>query len=421
MRVQLTDTAIRAAVKRAAETGARQELADTFTIGLRLRVTPNGVKTWVLGCRDKDGRARRFTLGKHDAMGITEARKAAGDLRQAVQVGGADPVAADRKRRAEVRDAAQNIGTLSALLDLYGGPKPDRSAPAAKPGRTGPGGKLKSWPEGRRRIESVFADHLDKPLSALKAEALQLAADKHPSEISAAAAVRCLRPVLKWAAKRRYLARDAADLQAAATVARRDRVLDREELGRLLPVLAASANPYARAHRFLLWTLARREEVGGARWRDVSLDAATWSISETKNGQPHIVPLPRQAVAFLASIRPPGAAPGDLIFANANGGRLMNWDRFAKSVMAESKTAGWTRHDLRRTGATMLGNMGETPDVIEAALNHTAIRSALAATYNRSRYRPQVAAALQKLADALEGIAAGGAEIVPLRSGRKKG
>ena len=70
---------------------------------------------------------------------------------------------------------------------------------------------------------------------------------------------------------------------------------------------------------------------------------------------------------------------------------------------------GWTRHDLRRTGATMLGEMGELPDIIEAALNHVSIRSPLAATYNRSRYRPQVAAALQRLADALDGIEAGAA------------
>jgi hypothetical protein len=59
--------------------------------------------------------------------------------------------------------------------------------------------------------------------------------------------------------------------------------------------------------------------------------------------------------------------------------------------------------------------MGELPDIIEAALNHVAIRSQLAATYNRSGYRPQVVAALQRLADALDGIEAGAAAIMPLR------
>jgi outer membrane protein assembly factor BamD (BamD/ComL family) len=55
------------------------------------------------------------------------------------------------------------------------------------------------------------------------------------------------------------------------------------------------------------------------------------------------------------------------------------------------------------------------PDIIEAALNHVTIRSPLAATYNRSRYRPQVAAALQRLADALDGIEMDVAMILPLR------
>jgi integrase len=134
-----------------------------------------------------------------------------------------------------------------------------------------------------------------------------------------------------------------------------------------------------------------------------------------------VVPLSWQAANLLRarlpkdddgkSVRP---APGALIFATGTGARLMNWDRETKLVMQASGTAGWTRHDLRRTSATMMGEMGELPDIIEAALNHVAIRSQLAATYNRSRYRPQVAAALQRLADALDGIEAGAGQVVTL-------
>jgi hypothetical protein len=64
----------------------------------------------------------------------------------------------------------------------------------------------------------------------------------------------------------------------------------------------------------------------------------------------------------------------------------------------------------------MLGEMGEAPHIIEAALNHVNIRSPLAATYNRSRYRPQVAAALQRLADALDEIESGAANVVPMHA-----
>ncbi len=87
------------------------------------------------------------------------------------------------------------------------------------------------------------------------------------------------------------------------------------------------------------------------------------------------------------------------------GGRLVNWDRETKRLMAETGTAGWTRHDLRRTGATMRGELGVEPHVAEAALNHAAIHSKLAATYNQARYVPAVREALQRLADRLTEIA----------------
>src|SRR5271166_5520998 len=131
MKVRLTETAITAAAKRAATAGSRFEVADEGMRGLRLRGTPAGARTWIWGGRDQHGRSRRFVLGHHPAMGIAEARQAAGAMRGKVQREGSDPVAEGRRRRAEARDAAAGLGTLAALLDLYG----------AKRGAT-----LKSWP-----------------------------------------------------------------------------------------------------------------------------------------------------------------------------------------------------------------------------------------------------------------------------------
>jgi integrase len=174
--------------------------------------------------------------------------------------------------------------------------------------------------------------------------------------------------------------------------------------------------------RLMLLTMARREEVGAMRWGSVDLEGRTWTITETKNGKPHVVPLSNQATALLRDLCPRNEVgdlqkppPGKLVFATGSGERLSNWDRETKVIMAASKTSGWTRHDLRRTGSTMLGEMGEVPSIVEAALNHINIGGQLAATYNRSTYRPQVAAALQRLADALEGIEAGAAVVLPFQ------
>ena len=111
---------------------------------------------------------------------------------------------------------------------------------------------------------------------------------------------------------------------------------------------------------------------------------------------------------------PPDAEPDDLIFTTETGTPLGNWDRAGKWFQTASGTTGWHRHDLRRSAATLMGELGTDPHVIEAALGHVTLHSGLASIYNRSRYRQQVAEALQRLADALEGIERGGADIVPL-------
>jgi integrase len=344
---------------------------------------------------------RRFPLGRYPSMGISEARRDARALHTAVKHEGADPIADRRRERAIGQAARAGIGTLSAILDSYGEKK---------------GNSQRAWPESRKRIDLVFAKVLDKPASSVTLPDLQLAADGYRYPKSAAFAVRTIRPALKWAAEpgRKYLAADLANIAVPAKVERRKRVLSRDELKRLLPVLRASHRPYAAALRFMLLTLTRRQEAASARWADIELERATWLITDTKNGEPHTIPLPTQAVDLLRTIIPEKPTRDQLVFTTSTGAALGNWDRETKAVQEASGTSGWTRHDLRRTGATMLGEMGELPDIIEAALNHVSIRSPLAATYNRSRYRPQVAVALQRLADALDGIEAGAGEVVSI-------
>lgn len=388
MPARLTDSAIAKAIRETPAKG-RRDLSDAALPGLRLRLTAAGAASWVLACRDPGGRMRRFPLGLWPDMGLSAAREAARVLRVEVRRG-ADPVADARRQRQQGRDARSGVGTLTALLTHYG----NKVAAGQR-----------SWPLSKRRIELVFKALLPRAVSGLARMDLQAAADGYPAPQQAGGALAGLRVVLRWAASRGEVPPDLLLLRLPAAKVQRDRVLTRNELAALLPALGALGG-HSGAARFMLLTLARREEVCNAKWGDVDMDAGTWRIGSdrAKNGMTHLVPLSRQAVALLRRIGP-GAADA-LVFASSKGGHLSNWDRATKAIMEASGTAGWTRHDLRRTGATMLGDMGETPDIIEAALNHVAIRSPIAATYNRSRYRPQVAAALQRLADALDVISA---------------
>jgi len=405
MRMQITDQAINKASRDAKADGKRRELTDAGCRGLRIRITPAGSRGWILGARDKLGQARRFNLGAYPTMGISAARDAARGLHHKIKHEGADPIA-EKRRNAAIGDKAKaGVGTLKAMLDVY-----EKT-----------GNPPKSWGPGRPRVELVFREVLDRPCAVLTVGDLQLAADDYPFPKSAAFAVRTLHPVLNWASKpgRAYAPPDLVGLSSPAKITARKRILSAEELRATLPHLRAPGRPYAAALRFMLLTLTRRQETALARWGDVDTTARTWTITATKNGEPHTVPLSRQAMELLLSRLPVDSDqpdPAALIFATSTGAPLGGWDRATKAMQAASGTAGWHRHDLRRTGATLLGEMGELPDIIEAALNHVSIRSPLAATYNRSRYRPQVAAALQRLADALDGIEAGAATVVRLHS-----
>jgi integrase len=399
MPVNLTEGAIVKAAREVTADKKRRDLSDAGCAGLRIRLTPKGAATWVLACRDREGRMRRFVLGQYQGktgMGLAAARAAAKKLHVKIKTGGPDPIAEKRKALAIGKDAKEGIGTLAGLLDLYQG--------KGKPGAT-----LRSWKQQRQSIEHVFSKHLNRPLATMAVTDLRVTASEHEARYSAALAVRCLRPILKWAADHGYAPAGLADIKPPATVGRRKRFLSRDELAALLPALRASRRPYGAALLFMLLTLTRRQETAMVRWRHINLEARTWTIPETKNGEPHTVPLSQQALDLLRSRLPTGddgkpitPDPDALVFATSTGAPLGNWDRETKAIQEASKTADWTRHDLRRTGATMLGEMGEMPDIVEAALNHVAIHSALAATYNRSRYRPQVASALQRLADALD-------------------
>ncbi|MBV9491473.1 MAG: site-specific integrase [Verrucomicrobia bacterium] len=398
MPVRLTESAIAKAAREVVENG-RRDLADATCPGLRLRLTPAGGKSWVLACRDRLGRMRRFQLGSFPELGISAARDAARTLRTRIRQGGADPIAERRRERAMGEAARAGTGTLAAVLDLYGEKR---------------GNAQKAWGEARKRFNLIFRALMGRPIAMLSKADFQVLADGYHSAPSASFAVRSLRPALKWAAQRGYMSEETCRLHPPAPVKRRRRVLSRQELQAILPVLRGSARPHAAALRFMLLTLTRRQEAASARWRDIDIQTGIWTIPETKNGEPHVIPLSNQAIEVLRS-RGPGQASA-LIFATGSGSALSNWDRETKAMQEASGTSEWTRHDLRRTGATMLGEMGELPDIIEAALNHVSIRSPLALTYNQSRYRPQVAAALQRLADALDGIEAGAGTVIPLRN-----
>jgi integrase len=228
-----------------------------------------------------------------------------------------------------------------------------------------------------------------------------------------------MRPLAAWAAKR-GLMRDGFDKlegsRRASAVARRK--LTADEAGELLRSLGDRAHD--RAAKFMLLTAARRDEVCSAAWSEFDLVRATWTIpggrrkntrgpSAKTTQDDHVVPLSRQALELLQETN------AALVFPGERGERLQNWSRWTRRF-AKRTGLTVTPHSLRRTAATLLGELGFAPHVVSAVLGHHAIGGSLHAGYNQSPYRREAGEALQELADFLDALAIGKGDIVPLRA-----
>lgn len=387
------------------------EVVDGAVPGLRLRITPAGNRTWSLNIRAR-GVMRRFDVGS--GLGLSEARQKAEALRRRIAEG-ADPTEEKRARRSQAISAKQGIGTFQAVIDAYF--------------EEGTGTGLKTRHEQAKRIRSVFAVHLAKPAMDITSAQLQHVIDRHVAQVSAARATAYLRPVMKWAV-RRGLMQGAFDLEKPLHASPSQRILTTEELSALLP---SWSDRYGCCCRFLQLTGVRLNEARNAQWNQFDLTAATWTIPAEQRKDTRAqarrrletrhafeVPLSRQAVALLAQVRAAELARrraleqdtaitgDDFAFVGDRGGRLANWDRWLKANGVTTGVSGWSAHALRRTAATLAGDLGTPPHVVSVILGHSNIGGQLVAGYNKSRYRSEHREALQKIADYLEQLETGG-------------
>src|SRR5262249_42992657 len=97
-------------------------------------------------------------------------------------------------------------------------------------------------------------------------------------------------------------------------------------------------------------------------------------------------------------------------------GAFGGWTRCKARLDAAAKIAPWVVHDIRRSVATGMANLGVLPHVIEAALNHVSgHKGGVAGIYNRADYEAEKAAALSRWAEHVAAVVEGRDNVTPLR------
>ena len=202
-------------------------------------------------------------------------------------------------------------------------------------------------------------------------------------------------------------------------------ITDPVKLGALIRVIRNyQGGPIVRAALQLAPMLFQRPgELRAAAWAEFDLDAGLWtipaarmkrSVEGKKNGDPHLVPLPTQAVAILRKLQAL-TGKGVLLF---HGERSHDRPISDNTLRAALLTLGYgpdvqSVHGFRATARTLLAEeLDVDPLVIEAQLAH-AVKDANGRAYNRTQYLKHRSNMMQQWADYLDKLATGG-EVINL-------
>jgi integrase len=358
---------------------------DTDVLGFGIRVTANGVRSFVINYV-VNGRERRMTIGRFPTWSATAAREQARSLRRRVDAR-IDPLE-ERAAREHAAEAARAAPTMQDLFERYAAEHLPRKAPRAATDDRSMWEKIVLPRLGDMKVAAVTATDID----ALHREV----GSTRP--VRANRVVEVVRKAFNLAIRWGWRSDNPASGVHRNYEEKRARYLSPAEILKLSEALTAHPErTSANAIRLLMLTGARRGEVLGARWGMFDLETGVWvkPSAHTKQRKEHRVPLSAPAVQLLREMR--AGATGPYVFSGSDGEPLTDIKRTWLAVCRKAGLAEQTEkrgqdgapakgqdgkpamawratarlHDLRHTYASILASEGLSLPIIGALLGHT--------------------------------------------------
>lgn len=377
--------------------------------GLLLEVLPSGTKTWRFKYH-LDGKREKVTIGAYPAIGIKAARDRHEALRALVERG-ESPARAKKAGAIERRAAEARATDFRAFAQRW----IDET--------------LFHRSEGYRAQIVRWLDAYVYPAignmqlgDVQPADVLAIVEKRRDTAVTAERIRTIIQQVYNHAIRKLLVSTNPATPMRGVIQrppVENHRHLSEAELGafwRALDKQGAHATTIA-ATKLLFLTLARKTELLRSTWAEFDLDAARWDIpaARMKNGKPHRVYLPTQAIAILREVHKL-TGHGAYVFPSIFRGGVPMGDvtlnHFFKRI--DAGVTDFSPHGTRATGATLLREHGFGRDVVELLLAHSE-KSQTVAAYTHAQYAAERGRALQFLADQIDRLAAG-AEVIPLRA-----
>src|SRR5271166_4368182 len=397
--VALTDTEIRKARIR----GKAYRLSDGG--GLYLFVTPAGGKLWRWKYRF-DGREKLMSFGSYPDVPLSLARERHTEARKLLATG-TDPMAERKAEKAAAENSFQSIAR--AWWEHWQDGKNLRHAIQVK-----------------RRMEADILPCLGaRPIAAIEAPelvAMTKSIEQRGARDIAKRALETTGQVFRYAIAHGYTRRNPASEIRPSDILKSSRKANYARVdARELPGLLRSIEVYQGTHvtrlalKLMSLTFVRTSELIGARWAEFDLEACRWDIpaERMKMRTPHIVPLARQALDVLDTLRTLTGQSEWLFPGDRNARKSMSNNTILKALERMGYKGRMTGHGFRGLASTVLHEQGFNHEHIELQLAH-APRNAVSAAYNHALYLEPRAKMMQEWADYLEQTQRGG-KVLPFR------
>jgi len=396
----LTDTAL----KNLKPKGAQYKVADRD--GMYVTVSPAGTVTFRYDYR-LNGRRETLTIGRYgpDGLSLARARERCLEARRAVADGRSPSQEKQRQKRRLAE--AKTFGEFTVRWAAEA-----RMADSTRSMR-------KSILD--RDILPVFQNRL---LTEITADDLRDLCNKVKGRGAPATAIH-VRDIVKQVYGFAILhgekvANPADDVgpSSIATFVPKDRALSPSEIRVALSQMeyVASYPTIKLGLRLILLTLVRKSELIHATWDEINFEKALWSIPKErmKASKAHNVYLSQQALDIMVALRTCAGGSRYLIPSRYDADKCMSnatLNRVTQLIAERAKANGlpldpFTVHDLRRTGSTILNELGFNSDWIEKCLAHEDGRSSRG-VYNKAEYAEQRRHMLQEWADMIDAWVAG--------------
>ena len=325
-----------------------------------------------------------MTIGQYPAKSLSDAREEAAKSKTA-RDRGEDPAQAKQEKKRESKSAPTVKEFGEEYLERW-----------AKPNK-------KSWKDDERTLTKDVCPVIGKmKLASVKRRDIVRTIDKikdRGAEVQANRTLACIRRMFNFAVERGIIETTPASHIKGAREKARDRVMTRDEIKILLPAIHKTNLWLGTkvALELILRTAQRPGEVRQMEKQEVNFKEKVWIIpaAKSKNGIAQTVPLTDKMIQLIQDANDLSPSTWTIPSPFYEGQPISEYGlaQGIRRIVNDIEMDRTTPHDLRRTAATIISELGFNRLIVDKLLNHKDL--SMGGVYDRHSYDKEKRQALE--------------------------